>query len=69
MIKLTIHPKTYSFDQPQVIIGAGSVDLSLEGLKHEHLKIQEQNGRFIVTNLANDPFAYAEWVSLCQKGP
>jgi len=66
MIKLTVHSKSKStsvvFDKQTVIIGKGlsnTVDLPLpnENIQDIHLKILEQNNRFIALNYANDPFA------------
>lgn len=63
MIKLTVNPqlqpRTYTFDKTFVIIGTEGADLTLpqEKLEPAHIKITEQNNRFIAINLANDPFA------------
>lgn len=63
MIKLTInpnsHPETVLFQQPLVTIGSGNADLALpqESLQNCHIKIVEEENRFIIINVANDPFA------------
>lgn len=61
MIKLTVNPETnpclHSFDQAAVVIGLeGDLSLPGEDLKPAHVKIFEQEGRFFILNLANDPF-------------
>lgn len=65
MIRLTIQTesetKTVAFDKPIVVIGSGSseeIDLSLpdENLQNIHVKILEQNGKYSVLNVVNDPF-------------
>lgn len=69
MIRLTINPKTtaktLSFNKPQVVIGYSlsqedyqDIDLLLpeESLQKHHIKISQQDDRFVVMNLANDPF-------------
>ncbi len=61
MIKLTVHPDTqpliYNFDAFPITIGAGGdLDLPEENLQEVHLKLLEQNNRFVVINHANDPF-------------
>jgi hypothetical protein len=62
MIKLTVNTSAYNFDKAAVIIGSGTsshVDLPIPGenLQPVHVKIMEQEGRFLVINAANDPFA------------
>lgn len=63
MIKLIINPraesKTLSFNKQFIVIGsAEDVDLSLPGerLQKNHIKIEEQSDRFVITNTTNDPF-------------
>lgn len=64
MIKLVVNPDTLpqvrTFNGPIVTIGSeSSADLPLpnEQIKALHIRIQEIDGRLIVTNIANDPFA------------
>ncbi len=64
MIKLTVtlnsqQDASRSFDKAVVLIGSGEADLSLPGenLESIHVKIMETEGRFIIINQANDPFA------------
>lgn len=65
MIKLTVNPdlkpEVKTFSKSIVAIGSevpSQADFSLPGetLQPVHIKIQEQDGRFIITNNANDPF-------------
>lgn len=63
MIKLTINPdtptsKSIIFIKEKVVIGCHA-DLTLpeEDLQNMHVQIQETEGRFIIINTANDPFA------------
>ncbi|MCE5318470.1 MAG: hypothetical protein LLG04_14055 [Parachlamydia sp.] len=65
MIKLTVHPDSqqppYCFEKAVVVIGSGPLaqaDLAIPGenLKPQHVKIEEREGRFVVMNVANDPF-------------
>lgn len=65
MIKLTINSDSgstsYSFDKKVLIIGNDSsneIDIPLKepGIMPIHLKISEEDGFYIVTNYANDPF-------------
>jgi hypothetical protein len=59
MIRLEIEGQTRIFDKIVVIIGSGEVDLQLEEpcIQPVHLKIAETGDRFVITNVANDPFA------------
>ncbi|CRX37824.1 FHA domain-containing protein [Estrella lausannensis] len=66
MIKFTVKSKarneTYTFYKKEVLIGSSreyTCDLSLPESRFEptHLLITEEEDRFIVKNLANDPFA------------
>lgn len=59
MIRLEIHGETQIFDKNVVIIGSGEVDLHLEdpSIHPVHLKIEETGDRFLLINIANDPFA------------
>ncbi len=59
MIRLEIHGETEIFDKNVVIIGSGEVDLRLEdpSIYPVHLKIEETGDRFLLINIANDPFA------------
>jgi hypothetical protein len=59
MLRLEIHGETRIFDKNVVIVGSGNVDLQLEdpALQPVHLKIEEKGDRFLITNVANDPFA------------
>ena len=65
MIKLTLnpdfHPTTSTFSKKVVTIGSSKsheVDLAIpdDQLQEIHVKILEQEGRFLVVNHANDPF-------------
>lgn len=65
MIKLTVHPNVqkppYCFEKAVVVIGSAPLpeaDLAIpeENLKPKHVKIEEREGRFVVMNVANDPF-------------
>ncbi len=65
MIKLTLnpdfHPSTSTFHKKSVTIGSSKspeVDLAIpdDQLQNIHVKIVEQDGRFLVINQANDPF-------------
>lgn len=63
MIKLTLNPDTSTakaiiFMKAQVAIGS-QADLSLPGedLHNTHIQILELEGRFVIINTANDPFA------------
>ncbi len=65
MIKLTLNPdteaKTYTLDQDVIVIGNGSnehadIPLSQKSIKDIHVKIIEENDRFLAVNSANDPF-------------
>lgn len=66
MIKLTLQSDStttvHSFSKTLVVIGSldnPEADLQVPGsaIKPFHLKIQEQDGHFILINCANDPFA------------
>lgn len=66
MIKLTVNPgkepATHIYLKKIVVIGSGATigtDLIIadESLAPVHLKIMEEEGRFVVLNVANDPFA------------
>lgn len=65
MIKLTLNPdkesKVYQLDKELIVIGHANTEhvdipLSSAQIQPEHVTIEEQNDRFIVTNVANDPF-------------
>jgi hypothetical protein len=58
MLRLEINGETKIFDKNVVIIGSGPVDLQLEDptLQSVHLKIEEKGDRFLIINIANDPF-------------
>lgn len=66
MLKLTVNPQTNSlvrnFDQKIVTIGSGygsplaDLGLSDQELQSIHIKIMEDNHRYLAFNLANDPF-------------
>lgn len=65
MIKLTINPdtqpQTLAFQKSMVSIGSGAtqaIDLSLpgDGLQDVHVQITEHDGRFVATNVTNNPF-------------
>ncbi len=66
MIRLTIHPSSqlspeiHLFSKNTLLLGSNpnSVDLILSGshVLPIHLKITEQDGKFFLTNLENDPF-------------
>lgn len=63
MIRLTIQTEsqeeTLTFDKPEVTLGCGSeadIPLPDEGLERVHVKILNQDGRYTVINIANDPF-------------
>ena len=65
MIKLTLNPdqksKVITLDKEVVVIGhpnGENVDLPLDapGIQQKHVVIEEQNDRFVVFNVANDPF-------------
>lgn len=61
MIRLTItsesQTRTLTFEKPVVSIGTGNADVVLqeENLTETHISIHEQEGRFIVINVTNDP--------------
>ena len=66
MIKLTINSETspivHAFTKNTVTLGSGSspeVDIILNeaGVEPIHLKFQEQDGLFLIQNVAKDPFA------------
>lgn len=59
MLRLEINGEERIFDKNVIIIGSGAVDLQLDdpALQSVHLKIEESGDRFILTNIANDPFA------------
>lgn len=73
MITLTINPhscpETVQFQQPLVTIGSGSADLILpaESLQNCHIKIIEENERFLIVNCANDPFATLNFLPFGKK--
>lgn len=76
MIKLTVNPNSqqppHCFDKAAVIIGSGPVsqaDLAIPGEKLEpvHVKIMEQEGRFVVINQANDPFATLNGIPFAKR--
>jgi len=64
MITLILNPKTeaqpYEFDKDVITIGGKSsqADLTIsdETIKGEHLRITHEKGRYVVKNVANDPF-------------
>ncbi len=78
MIKLTINPNekplVKTFDQKVITIGSGKgsikVDLCLSDheLKPIHMKIIEDGNRFLVINLANDPFVTLNGLPFGKKG-
>lgn len=76
MIKLVVNPHKeptrHIFNKPVVIIGDSkrhNVDLSFsqENLEPIHVKIEEQNGRFIATNEAHDPFVTLNGIPFGKK--
>lgn len=65
MLRLTLNPEkngsTLTFDKPVIVIGSGllqgaDVLLDEENLENEHLKIINQEGEWVICNVANDPF-------------
>lgn len=65
MIKLTLNPdtegKTFTLDQNVIVIGNDSnphadIPLKQDFVQGIHVKIIEENDRFLVINCANDPF-------------
>lgn len=65
MIKLTLNPdseaKVFTFDKEVITIGSApetqvDVSIALSSAKDIHIKIIEEDDRFIVVNAANDPF-------------
>jgi len=62
MIKITVKndrsDESYTFYKKEIVIGSHESDLVLqeEKIKPEHIKIEEDKGKFIIKNLANDPY-------------
>lgn len=64
MIKIILYPnskgETFTFDKQEVLIGSdpahADVLISENSVHGFHIKISEEKERFIVTNVANDPF-------------
>ncbi|NGX42218.1 MAG: hypothetical protein K940chlam7_00495 [Chlamydiae bacterium] len=65
MIKLTLNPemeaRSHTFDKQEVILGSGDstlADFAIPGdtVQSMHVKIIKEESRFVVINVANDPF-------------
>lgn len=72
MIKLTVNPETHSythiFHKSCVIIGMGAdLNLAGESLDPVHIKIIEQDERYIIVNQANDPFVTLNGIPFGKK--
>lgn len=77
MIKLTVHSDAkkppYCFEKAVVVIGSspplGEGDLAIPGenLKPRHVMIEEREGRFLVMNVANDPFTTLNGASFAKR--
>lgn len=65
MIKITVKgtesDQSYTFYKREIVIGSSELEncdlfLPAENLKPEHIKIEEEKERFIIRNIAGDPF-------------